>query len=33
MYAILFGNAATPIIETYTQPRIYGARKKNQDKS
>ncbi|GAW85428.1 electron transport complex protein RnfD [Bathymodiolus platifrons methanotrophic gill symbiont] len=33
MYAILFGNAATPIIETYTQPRIYGARKKPQDKS
>jgi electron transport complex protein RnfD len=33
MYAILFGNAATPIIETYTQPRIYGARKKNKDKS
>ncbi len=24
MYAILFGNAATPIIESYTQPRIYG---------
>ncbi len=28
MYAILLGNAATPIIELYTQPRIYGARKK-----
>lgn len=28
MYAILFGNAATPIIELYTQPRIYGARNK-----
>ncbi len=28
MYAILFGNAATPLIERYTQPRIYGARKK-----
>jgi len=28
MYAILFGNAATPLIESYTQPRIYGARKK-----
>ncbi|WP_305906443.1 RnfABCDGE type electron transport complex subunit D [Methylomarinum sp. Ch1-1] len=26
MYAILFANAATPIIELYTQPRIYGAR-------
>ncbi len=33
MYAILFGNAATPIIETYTQPRIYGARKKPKNKS
>lgn len=32
MYAILLGNAATPLIETYTQPRIYGARrKKNHD--
>ncbi len=30
MYAILFGNAATPLIERYTQPRIYGARK-NED--
>lgn len=28
MYAILFGNAATPLIERYTQPRVYGARKK-----
>lgn len=28
MYAILFGNAATPLIESYTQPKIYGARKK-----
>ncbi len=27
MYAILFANAATPLIESYTQPRIYGARK------
>ncbi len=24
MYAILFANAATPLIESYTQPRIYG---------
>lgn len=24
MYAILFGNAATPIIESYTQPKIFG---------
>ncbi len=28
MYAILLGNAATPIINYFTQPRIYGARKK-----
>ncbi len=28
MYAILFGNAATPLIESYTQPKIYGTRKK-----
>ncbi len=28
MYAILFANAATPLIESYTQPKIYGARKK-----
>ena len=27
MYAILFGNAATPLIESYTQPRIYGGKK------
>ncbi len=27
MYAILFGNAATPIIESFTQPRIFGARR------
>jgi H+/Na+-translocating ferredoxin:NAD+ oxidoreductase subunit D len=30
MYAILFGNAATPLIDSYTQPRIYGARKKER---
>ena len=24
MYAILFGNAATPIIESYTQPHVFG---------
>ena len=29
MYAILFGNAATPLIESFTQPKIYGARKKD----
>ncbi len=28
MYAILLGNAATPLIESMTQPRIYGARRK-----
>lgn len=27
MYAILVGNAAVPLIERYTQPRTYGARK------
>lgn len=26
MYAILFGNAASPLIEQFTQPRIYGQR-------
>jgi electron transport complex protein RnfD len=28
MYAILLGNALTPIINALTQPRIYGAKKK-----
>jgi len=28
MYAILFGNAATPLINELTQPRVYGTRKK-----
>ncbi len=28
MYAILLGNAAAPLIEHITQPRIYGARKR-----
>jgi electron transport complex protein RnfD len=28
MYAILLGNAASPIIDNLTQPRIFGARKK-----
>ena len=32
MYAILFGNAATPLIESFTQPKIYGARKKDNTK-
>ncbi len=29
MYAILLGNAATPIIESYTQPHIFGYKGKN----
>ncbi|MFA5530936.1 MAG: RnfABCDGE type electron transport complex subunit D [Thiohalomonadaceae bacterium] len=28
MYAILLGNALSPLIESVTQPRIYGARKR-----
>lgn len=28
MYAILFGNAATPIIESYTQPSVFGSKEK-----
>jgi electron transport complex protein RnfD len=28
MYAILFGNAASPLINVLTQPRVYGTRKK-----
>ena len=27
MYAILLGNAATPLLEAITQPRVYGARR------
>jgi electron transport complex protein RnfD len=30
MYAILLGNAVTPLIEAMTQPRIYGARKEKK---
>lgn len=30
MYAILFGNAATPIIESYTQPNIFGYKGKKK---
>ena len=34
MYAILLANAATPVINSLTQPRIYGAaRKKNEAKA
>ncbi|OOZ38248.1 hypothetical protein BOW53_16165 [Solemya pervernicosa gill symbiont] len=28
MYAILLGNAAAPLIESFTQPRIYGDKKR-----
>ncbi len=28
MYAILLGNAASPLIEAATQPRVYGAVRK-----
>jgi electron transport complex protein RnfD len=27
MYAILLGNALTPLIDQYTQPRVYGTGK------
>ncbi len=33
MYAILFGNAASPLIENLTQPRIYGSRAKEEKPS
>ncbi|MCP4699375.1 MAG: RnfABCDGE type electron transport complex subunit D [Gammaproteobacteria bacterium] len=33
MYAILLGNAASPLIESFTQPKIYGAQKKKKEKS
>ncbi len=33
MYAILLGNAVSPIIDNLTQPRIFGARKGKQPKS
>ncbi len=28
MYAILLGNAVSPLLNLVTQPRIYGARKR-----
>jgi electron transport complex protein RnfD len=28
MYAILLGNALTPLIDQYTQPRVFGTRQK-----
>lgn len=33
MYAILLGNAATPLIESVTQPRVYGMRRRAGDGS
>ncbi len=30
MYAILLGNALTPLIDRYTQPRVYGTGSKEQ---
>jgi len=30
MYAILLGNALTPLIDQYTQPRVYGTRQKEK---
>ncbi len=32
MYAILLGNACTPLIDNLTQPRIFGVRKKGESK-
>jgi electron transport complex protein RnfD len=32
MYAILLGNAATPLIEAVTQPRVYGTHRPTADK-
>ncbi len=32
MYAILLGNAASPLIEAVTQPRVYGARRGKEAK-
>lgn len=33
MYAILIGNAAVPLIEHYTQPRVYGSVKEKRSES
>jgi electron transport complex protein RnfD len=33
MYAILFGNAASPLISAVTQPRVYGTRRKRKAES
>lgn len=33
MYAILFGNAASPLISAWTQPRVYGTSRKKKAES
>jgi electron transport complex protein RnfD len=33
MYAILLGNAATPLIEAVTQPRVYGTHRRARRKA
>ena len=33
MYAILLGNAATPLIDMYTQPKVFGESKSTGEKS
>jgi electron transport complex protein RnfD len=33
MYAILLGNAATPLIDQLTQPRVFGAPKSPKESS
>ncbi len=30
MYAILLGNALTPLIESITQPRVYGSKSEKE---
>jgi electron transport complex protein RnfD len=30
MYAILLGNALTPLIDKYTQPRVFGTRQQRK---
>ena len=32
MYAILLGNALTPLIESITQPRVYGEKREDKKK-
>jgi len=32
MYAILLGNALTPFIDQYTQPRVFGMRQQGAKK-